>query len=189
MHTIVYVHDSERVGKYESRSVGLDVKVFRPRCGPGQQGLCLDGWTSRSSRCQLSALPQRARAKPGAALQRRSSPSGLRSLCHFLSLRGGRTAQSSAPHLHQPSPNVSALHSDTRSPGHRPSSSHLRPCAPAPPLPRLPSAPALCLPSRSTASACLCAGLRGWTKPKPKDDSRAEPSKEEAGRKIQNPCT
>lgn len=148
------------MGKYESRSVGLDVKVFRPRCGPGQQGLCLDGWTSRSSRCQLSALPQRARAKPGAALQRRSSPSGLRSLCHFLSLRGGRTAQSSAPHLHQPSPNVSALHSDTRSPGHRPSSSHLRPGAPAPPLPRLPRSACPAGPQLQPVCALVCeAGL------------------------------
>lgn len=140
MHTSVYAHESARVGKYDSSSVGLDVKVFRPTCGPGQQGLCVDGWTSGSSRCQLSAPPERGRAKPGAALQRRSSPPGLRSLCLFLSLSGG--AERGARELSAPSPPTQPLcaraeRTDTRSPGQRPSSSHLRPGTPAPPRPRL----------------------------------------------------
>ena len=182
----MYVHESERVGKYESPSVGLAVKVFRPRCGLGQQGLCADGWTSRSSRCQLSVLPQTGRAKPGAALQRRSSPPGLRSLCLFHSLSGG--AQRRALELSAPSPSTQppfecADWSDTRSPGNRPSSSHLRPGTPPPPRLRLLHSACPAGPQLQPVRALVCAaGLN------PKD-SRAEPSKEEAGRRIQNPCT
>ena len=157
----MYVHESERVGKYESHSVGLDVKVFRPRCGPGQQGLCADGWTSRSSRCQLSVLPQTGRAKPGAALQRRSSPPGLRSLCLFHSLSGGAEAEpeSSAPHLHQPSPHLSTL-SGRRTPGAPATAPQALTCAR---VPRLLHACVFCtLPAQPVRSFSL--SVR-WFKP------------------------
>ena len=74
------------------------------------------------------------------------------------SLPQGRcTAQSSAPHLHQPSPQVSALQSDARSPGHSPSSSHLRPGAPAPPLPRLLRSACPAGPQLQPVCALVCA--------------------------------
>ena len=176
------------MGKYESLSVGLDVKLFHSRCGPGQQGLCADGWTSGSSRCQLSAPPERGRAKPGAALQRRSSPTGLRSLCLFLSLIGG--AERRARELSAPSPPTQPLcecargavrHQEPRPP---PLKLSPAPQYPAPPRPRLlhascpPAGPQL-----QPVCALVCAaGLN------PNTDSRAEPGKEEAGRRIQNPC-
>ena len=111
----MYVHESERVGKYESHSVGLDVKVFRPRCGPGQQGLCADVWTSRSSRCQLSVLPQRAEPSLGPPCRDAVPHQDCEVFVFFTPSAEAQSAdpESSAPHLHQPSPHLSTLSGPT----------------------------------------------------------------------------
>lgn len=93
--------------------------------------------------------------------------------------------ESSAPHLHQPSPCVRARSGPTA--GAPASAPPALTCAPGP---RRLHARGSCTPPARPPSqlqpvcALVCAaGLN------PNDDSRAEPGKEEAGRRIQNPCT
>ena len=116
--------------KYESRSVGLDMKLFQPdvvqdsrcpsvpRCGPGHR-FCAYGWRWGSSRRQLSAPPDKGRVKPGAAPQRGSSPPSQEAFVFFPPSAERQNAEpgSSAPHLNQPSPYLSViLHQEPQPP-------------------------------------------------------------------------
>ena len=144
--------------KYESCSVGLDMKVFHARCGrdsrcpgvprfgPGRR-FCAYVWTSGNSRCQLSAPPDKGRVKPGAAPAETQFPTRSRSLCLFPSFSG--KAEHRAWDLSAPSASTQPLFECDPTPG-----------APATTPPAL-TCDLVTGSSTPAAAACLCAGLSG----------------------------
>ena len=149
--------------KYKSHSVGLNVKVFNPRCGPGQQvSWCSQVWSGAagvlciwvdvgSSRCQLSAPPDKGRVKPGAAQAETQFPTRSGSLCLFPSFSG--EAERRAWELRAPSPSTQPLFECDPTPG-----------APATTPPSL-TCDRVTGSSTPAAVACLCAGLSGCIQP------------------------
>ena len=139
--------------KYESHSVGLDMKLFHARHGPGQQGFCSYGWTSESLRCQLSIPPDRGRVKPGAAPQRCSSLPGREAFVFSPLSEETQSSECRAWALSAPSPSTQPLFEGDPTPG-----------APATTPPALTCDP-VTGSSTPAAAACLCAGLSGCIKP------------------------
>lgn len=185
MHTSVYAHESARVGKYDSSSVGLDVKVFRPTCGPGQQGGWVDVWELKMpTLCPSREGQSQAWGRPA---ETQFSTRTAKSLSFSLPQRRRRARSPRAQRPISTNPAPLCARGADRHQEPRPAPLKLSP-APRDPGASTPAAPARLLPARRPQLQPVCAlvcaaGLN------PNDDSRAEPGKEEAGRRIQNPCT
>ena len=107
----MYVHESERVGKYESPSVGLDVKVFRPRCGLGSRGSVRMGGRLGARDANSLSFHRRAEPSLGPPCRDAVPHQDCEVFVFFTPSAEAHSAEpeSSAPHLHQPSPHLSAL--------------------------------------------------------------------------------
>ena len=112
--------------KYESRSVGLDVKVFKPRCGPGQQvSWCSQVWSGTQVLCGWVEMLELKTPTFCPSQQRQSQawsgpsetqfPTRSGSLCLFPSFSG--EAEHRAWELSAPSPSTQPLFECDPTPG------------------------------------------------------------------------
>ena len=146
------------VHKYESRSVGLDLKVFHARCGPGQQvSRCSQVWSGTQVLCGWVEMLELKTPTFCPSQQRQSQawscpsemqfPTRSGSLCLFPSFSG--EAEHRAWELSAPSPSTQPLFE----------------CDPTPGAPATTPASLTCdlVTGSSTpaAAACLWAGLSG----------------------------
>ena len=148
--------------KYESRSVGLDVKVFKPRCGPGQQvSRCSKVWSGMQVLCRWvdirelktsTLCPSRqGQSQAWSCPSETQFPTRSGSLCLFPSF--SRDAERRAWELSAPSPSTQPLFERDPTQG-----------APATTPPSLTCDP-VTGSSTPAAVACLCAGLSGCFQP------------------------